>query len=391
MQKKAFFIKPRALSLAALIVCAAGAVHAQGTLQSFAQNIYSVSADGKTAVMGTTNTGAVSMIDVGTGTVTNIGGFVGSGGRALISADGSAIAGAVKDASNNYVSARYDVATHTWTALPTLGGSASGTATSTWSISADGRYIGGFGYAAGSTSSRGYLVDTQTGQTTNLVTTGGRVQGISPNASMLFGQLGGSAGSVWNRNGDGSYTQTTLTAPEAPGQALNILGASSNNGLWATGASFNTTLPYRVNAQTGEIQYMAKLNVYATPGAISEDGQTVIGRTSPQGGTLAQSTAYIWRAAATDTPGDNMVDGTVVSLHDYLAGYGIDTANQYSFLSGVAMNADATVFAFIGLNKQTQDVMYFIATVPEPSQYALLAAGLGVVGLLARRRRKTAD
>jgi len=170
----------------------------------------------------------------------------------------------------------------------------------------------------------------QTGQTTVLHGGQGRVVGITADGQKLFGQFTTSTnGSQWTRNPDGSHTQSYLKKPDAPTQNLFAVGAMSDNGLRVAGTSFSNGRPYRMNVATGEIQYFDKLP-YSNPAgrsvagssAISDDGRIIVGAHTPQGATLDQSYAYIWQAAASDTPGDTKVDGSLMTLGDYFTGFG---------------------------------------------------------------------
>lgn len=72
-----------------------------------------------------------------------------------------------------------------------------------------------------------------------------------------------------------------------------------------------------------------------------------------------------------------------------------DTLNFYRFNNGSALNSVRTQFGtadgagLFALNSATGTLTYSVAMpVPEPSTYALMLAGLGVVGAVVRRRNK---
>ena len=380
------------------LVLALAAAHAQAQLQVLPEYVYKISADGSRAVMGTVSPssggGGVSLIDVASGAITNIGGNAGLAGRPVISADGSTVLAALTGA-NGTNSAVYSIATGSWTPVAVPAGS-SNSSLSSWSISADGRYVGGTW--TDNNQFLGYVADTQTGQTTVLNGGQGRIAGITAGAQTLYGQFSSNInGSQWTRNPDGSYTQAYLPKPDAPAQNLYATTALSANGAWVAGTSFNNALPYRLNVASGEIQYFDKLpfangagRAVAGASAISDDGRIIVGTHTPTGATLDQAYAYIWQAAASDTPGDFKVDGSVMTLDDYFAGYGIDLDNHYNFVSVLAMSADGRVISGVALdNISGGPVGYLVSVpVPEPSSYALLGAGLGLVAWVARRRGK---
>ncbi|WP_077037055.1 PEP-CTERM sorting domain-containing protein [Pelomonas sp. KK5] len=89
------------------------------------------------------------------------------------------------------------------------------------------------------------------------------------------------------------------------------------------------------------------------------------------------------------------LQGATVSFDLYLGGAKVwssatlDPNATATFLaSGYAGLVDQVVLRGPALYAATMDDFTFTAAVPEPSEYALLAAGLGVVSLVVRRRRQ---
>jgi hypothetical protein len=92
------------------------------------------------------------------------------------------------------------------------------------------------------------------------------------------------------------------------------------------------------------------------------------------------------------TEGPNDKDGQGFNLNDSSKNYGALVSQVNSYLDAGAAYQGANLYQVEKLsNANHQDLMRFnalppVTAVPEPSSYALLMAGLGVVGFLSRRR-----
>ncbi|MDR7267672.1 hypothetical protein J2X20_000301 [Pelomonas saccharophila] len=181
--------------------------------------------------------------------------------------------------------------------------------------------------------------------------------------SSWFSGAAGATGFEWSV--DPSVNVTSIGgAPVSATFAIPDFTISANAGY---------TLSGPVKSSLGNI-------VYFQNGAGSTTSITATGHVSVNGGpsTLLPSSPL------TQTPSSPSL-GFFSGSSSFAAG------NFSSFaVSGasITLNASGGSFAAIGAQPQNKLKFEFTAVpVPEPETYALLLAGLGVVGLLARRRR----
>ncbi|MDQ6640591.1 MAG: PEP-CTERM sorting domain-containing protein [Pseudomonadota bacterium] len=99
--------------------------------------------------------------------------------------------------------------------------------------------------------------------------------------------------------------------------------------------------------------------------------------------TSAALQAGIWEIIYEKGPSFSLTGGTFTGAPEAPAGQGaFDTVNGF-LLNLARYKADARIDVLS--NPDHQD--FLVATVPEPETWMLLGAGLGVIGLLRRRRR----
>ncbi len=183
-------------------------------------------------------------------------------------------------------------------------------------------------------------------------------------------ELTGNAGDIANAetvNFD-AFDGLISEGPEvvAPGVSFtgtpdSILGAFiadlGNNGLWGAGNSFAAT------GVIGTLHFTFSNGLTSGAGALLN---------SYNGGAML-ITAY----------GDNnqIIESHIVSI-DTLD----DSLNAGGFFGITRADADIRAIAFTGMGLVADDLT-FTTPVPEPETYAMLLAGLGLVGAMARRRK----
>lgn len=399
-----FALLPATLLATGLTVSSA---HAAGSLTLLPYTPYSVNATGTAAAGDDINLNSVWMWTT-TGGVQNIGGVSSinpGAGIAVISADGSRIAGATLDSATGTRSASvYNVATGQWTALAGLGGYSATPGTpaqnatnflstgSVWAMSSDGTFVAGQSYQVGNgtTNSRATIWNTQTGTVTNLgnnpgITSGPnartRVNGISDNGRVAGGFGANSTPLVWTDfDGDGSYATVSINAVSGAG-SVNAVNAVSANGQWAVGSGFINSASgsaYRFNTSTNQLSFLGQLTagVVGAATAVNADGSVIVGYEGSGGASTRRG--FIWTTA-----------GGMQSFDDYLAGFGIDTANSFNFATPIGISADGRSivgFGYANGSQVAQGFLVNISAVPEPGTYAMF--GLGLLLMAARRSRR---
>jgi len=223
----------------------------------------------------------------------------------------------------------------------------------------------------------------------------------SAGAQVANGKFNGLAG--WNTAGD---------AASVGGDRLVLTDAFPGGGDDADGIDRNVSH----NAPTlagGDLEAFVGI----APGALDDD--TVGNLTAYEGSAVMQrftaaagsSVSFRWNLATTETSTDPwmadvafvVIDGRLIMLANTLSATGATGGGDYATQTG-GTNYDAT-FASGGTHTiafgivdeggfgdtsalSVTDVSVVVSSVPESSTLALMAAGLGLLGLQARRRRK---
>jgi len=424
--------KPKIALGALALACAAA--HAQPWMEVYApptnNAVVGLSAEGAFGASYAANQGGNLLLDSAAGTWTAIGGnspASGFGGSLGISANGQTVVGNTTAANGFSQAGRYDVATGSWTALGSLGFNSTLVTnglmeqSSAYAVSADGSTVVGrsFFNTTGTTASAYHPVVFRNGQVYDLNTAGTTQSGIALSVSADGNLVGGydsnsSVGKLWQWNGSGydeiaaptinnaSGTPATVqtAALSADGRYAaggSVSGLATNYGdrftpvvfspatLWDTTTGTGKLIPFDHAIDTSLGSTDIDRNMKTHVAGVSNDGVVIGSFIINVGGTTAllQADAWIY---------DDRT-GVSLSFDDYLAGLGLGLTPDQHVWNLYSMSADGQSIAGIlfdsALGTSSAFVLH-LAAVPEPGTYAMFAAGLAVMGSLARRRRRQA-
>ena len=168
--------------------------------------------------------------------------------------------------------------------------------------------------------------------------------------------------------------------PQAPGAVYTVLVAASADGSVIIGGAAPNAIsgPYEAFRWTDAAgwQPLGFLSGHtnSSPRAISGDGAVVVGSATANGGT--PESAFLW----TQSLG-------MVELKSYLVGHGVSGLTGWTLLEATDISADGRTIVGYGTNP-TGNMEAWVATVPEPSAWVLLAMGLAGLVLLRGRKRR---
>ena len=192
----------------------------------------------------------------------------------------------------------------------------------------------------------------------------------------------------------GNVVSADTTAFTSGDSTLAVMGGTSKSSLLGAAAGSEAYVATSTNYPTGlvntNIQSFIDMNSFLT----NINGDTA-STTSTMTGSAAGAFAY---STVTDTAPDYY--GTGLTGYHAIAGLNPNTTMTNASFYEVANSsssgaAQATVTAYAGtwsFNTATGDLVYSsaVAAVPEADSYAMLLAGLGMMGAIVRRRNSKA-
>lgn len=244
----------------------------------------------------------------------------------------------------------------------------------------------------------------KTGPDNTVISSGGIINGASSGKAIEMGSgrnsLTITGGQISGSINGGSGSQNTLSVDAGAGNSFAYSGAISN---------FS-----KVEVKSGDVSFSG-ISSYSGATQLSGGTLTLVGaqRLSADsalilnGGTLrlnnagaddqrfaslsltADSSVLLGGSSLTFGALGTLVDGTTLTFSEAASGvYAFRLLGDYSanssfltLLNATHINGQGATYAFDGTYTTV------LAAVPEPSTYAMLFAGLGLMGLVARRRR----
>jgi hypothetical protein len=244
----------------------------------------------------------------------------------------------------------------------------------------------------------------KTGADNTVIVTGGTINGASSGKAIEMGsgvnRLTITGGTITGSINGGSGSQNTLALAAGAGNSISYAGAIANFSkveVQSGNVTFSGVSSYNGATQLsgGTLTLVGAQRLSADSALILNGGSLRLSNAGSEGQSFASlsltESSYVLLGGSTLTFGalGTLVDGKTLTFTEAAAGaYAFRLLGDYSsdssflaLLSATHINGLGATYAYDGTYTTV------LAAVPEPSAYAMLFAGLGLMGAIVRRRR----